>query len=78
VIATLTLFTLAVGGFLVCTAYARDFMGRSVDGSLTVGYVWLLALTVLTWLIAWGYLRFSTRSLGPTSEAILRKVDGHR
>jgi uncharacterized membrane protein (DUF485 family) len=78
VLATLTVFTLAVGGFLVCTAYARDFMGKSVDGPLTVGYVWLLGLTALTWLIAWGYLRFSTRTLGPTSDAIARKADGWR
>ena len=78
VIGTLTVFTLAVGGFLICTAYARDFMGKSVDGSLTVGYVWLFGLTLLTWVIAWGYLRFSTRRLGPTSDAIARKANGRR
>ena len=78
VVSTLTVFTLAFGGFLICTAYARDFMSKSVDGSLTVGYVWLFGLTVLTWLIAWGYLRFSTRRLGPTSRAIARKADGRR
>jgi uncharacterized membrane protein (DUF485 family) len=79
VIANLAVFTLAVGGFLVCTGYARDFMARSVYGSLTVAYVWLLALTVLTWVIAWGYLRFSTRRLGPTSDAIARRAeDGRR
>jgi len=79
VIVNLAVFTLAVGGFLVCTGYARDFMGKSVYGSLTVGYVWLLGLTLLTWLIAWSYLRFSTRRLGPTAEAIARKAtDGRR
>jgi uncharacterized membrane protein (DUF485 family) len=76
VIGTLVLFTAAVGGFLVCTAYARGFMGKSVSGSLTVGYVWLFGLTLLTWVIAWGYLRFSTRRLGPTSEAVARKANG--
>jgi uncharacterized membrane protein (DUF485 family) len=79
VIVNLTVFTLAVGGFLICTGYARGFMGKSVYRSLTVGYVWLFGLTLLTWLIAWGYLRFATRRLGPTSEAIARKAtEGRR
>jgi uncharacterized membrane protein (DUF485 family) len=79
VIVNLTVFALAVGGFLVCTGYARGFMAKSVYHSLTVGYVWLFGLTLLTWLIAWGYLRFSTRRLGPTSDAIARRAtDGRR
>jgi uncharacterized membrane protein (DUF485 family) len=79
VIGNLAVFALAVGGFLVCTGYARGFMAKSVYGSLTVGYVWLLGLTALTWAMAWGYLRFSTRRLGPTSDAIARKAtDGRR
>jgi uncharacterized membrane protein (DUF485 family) len=69
----LTIFTLAAGGFFICTGYARGFMAKSVDGPLTVAYTWLLALTLLTWVIAWGYLRFSTRTLAPRAEAIQRE-----
>jgi uncharacterized membrane protein (DUF485 family) len=74
----LGVFGLAVGAFLICCGYARDFMGSSVHGSLTVAYVWLLALTVLAWLIAYLYLRFSTRTLAPAAEEIARKAGGPR
>jgi uncharacterized membrane protein (DUF485 family) len=70
----LLIFVPAVAGFLICCGYARHFMGRSVDGPLTVGYVWLLALTLLTWVIAWSYLRFSTRTLAPQAESIARDL----
>jgi uncharacterized membrane protein (DUF485 family) len=72
VTAALSVFGLAVGSFLICCAYARDFMDRSVHGALTVAYVWLLALTVLAWVIAYLYLRFSTRTLAPRAEEIVR------
>jgi uncharacterized membrane protein (DUF485 family) len=71
----LGVFGVAVGAFLICCGYARDFMGSSVSGSLTVAYVWLLALTVLAWVIAYLYLRFSTRTLAPAAEEIARKVE---
>lgn len=58
----LGVFSLAVGGFLVLCGYARPFMSRSVDGGLTVAYVWLLGLTVLAWVLVWLYLRFAERS----------------
>jgi uncharacterized membrane protein (DUF485 family) len=74
VVGALLIFVPAVAGFLICCGYARHFMGRSVDGPLTVGYVWLLALTLLTWAIAWSYLRFSTRTLAPQAESIARDV----
>jgi uncharacterized membrane protein (DUF485 family) len=72
----LTVFGVAVGAFLICCAYARDFMGSSVHGALTVAYVWLLALTVLAWVIAYLYLRFSTRTLVPRAEEIARRAAG--
>ena len=55
---------LAVGVFLILCGYARSFMGRSVDGGLTVAYVWLFALTVLAWVLVWSYLRFAERRCG--------------
>ena len=32
-------FVVALGTFLICCAYARPFMRRSVDGGLTVAYL---------------------------------------
>ncbi len=50
-----------LGTFLILCGYARPFMRRSVDGGLTVAYVWLLSLTVLAWVLVWVYLRFAER-----------------
>jgi uncharacterized membrane protein (DUF485 family) len=60
-IGTLGVFVVAFGTFLVLAGYARPFMRKSVDGGLTVAYVWLLALTVLAWVLVWVYLRFAER-----------------
>jgi uncharacterized membrane protein (DUF485 family) len=70
----LSVFGVAVGAFLIFCAYARDFMGSSVHGALTVAYTWLLTLTVLAWVIAYLYLRFSTRTLAPRAEEIARRA----
>jgi uncharacterized membrane protein (DUF485 family) len=58
---TLGVFAVAFGTFLVLSGYARPFMRRSVDGGLTVAYVYLLSLTVLAWVLVWVYLRFAER-----------------
>ncbi len=60
-LALLGVFALPVGTFLILCAYARPFMRRSVDGGLTVAYVWLLSLTVLGWVLVWIYLRSAER-----------------
>jgi uncharacterized membrane protein (DUF485 family) len=78
VLVAMSVFSIAVGSFLICCAYARDFMARSVSGSLSVAYTWLLLLTVLAWLIAYLYLRFSTRTLAPAAEEIARSAEGGR
>lgn len=72
----LGVFVIAVATFLVLCAYARPFMRESVDGGLTVAYVWLLALTVLAWVLVWLYLRFSERRLEPMAASILRQRGG--
>ena len=75
-------FAVAVGTFLILCAYARPFMRSSVDGGLTVAYVWLLALTVLAWVLVWSYLRFSERRLEPMAARIVQReqarADGGR
>jgi uncharacterized membrane protein (DUF485 family) len=70
VLACLGPFVVAFGTFLVLCGYARPFMRRSVDGGLTVAYVWLLCLTVLAWILAWTYLRVSERRLEPLARQI--------
>ena len=56
---TLGIFAIASGSFLVLSGYDRSFMRKSVDGGLTVAYVWLLALTVLAWVLVLVYLRLA-------------------
>ncbi len=57
----LSIFAAVFGTFLVLCGYARPFMSKSVDGGLTVAYVWILALTVTAWVLVWAYLRFAER-----------------
>jgi uncharacterized membrane protein (DUF485 family) len=71
----LGVFGIAVGVFLFLCGYARPFMDRSVDGGLTVAYVWLLALTVLAWVLVWLYLRFAERRLEPGSAELAQRLD---
>lgn len=73
---TLTLlgaFTVCFGAFLICCGYARPFMSKSVDGGLTVAYTWLLALTVLAWVLVWTYLRLSDGPLRRMADEVVRR-----
>jgi uncharacterized membrane protein (DUF485 family) len=56
------------GAFIVLSGVARDFMGSSIYGGFTVDYAWALSLIVLTWAIAWLYLRASARTFDPLAE----------
>jgi uncharacterized membrane protein (DUF485 family) len=71
-LATLGIFAVIFGTFLVLSGYARPFMRKSVDGGLTVAYVWILALTVLAWVLVWAYLRFAER-LEVMAQEMLRR-----
>ncbi len=73
--ATLGIFAVVFGTFLVLSGYARPFMRKSVDGGLTVAYVWVLALTVFAWVLVWSYLRFARR-LEVMAQEMLRR-GGH-
>ena len=57
----LIVFVLWFGAFLVLTAYARDFMGETIYRGFTVAYLAAFSLIVMTWLLAFLYLR-ATRS----------------
>lgn len=69
---TIGIFALAAGVFLILSGYARPFMRKSIDGGLTVAYVWVLGLTVLAWVLVWAYLRFAER-LEAESKEMLRR-----
>ena len=58
------------GGFILLTAYARDFMSRTPIGSLSWAYILALSLVVMTWPIAWMYLRWCDRHLAPLAERL--------
>jgi len=70
-IALLGVFVAVFGVFLVLCAYARPFMRRSVDGGLTVAYVWLLGLTLLAWVLVWVYLRVADGELGSSTTKLV-------
>jgi uncharacterized membrane protein (DUF485 family) len=69
---TLGIFGVIFGAFLVLSGYARPFMRKSIDGGLTVAYVWVLALTVLAWALVWAYLRFAERLDGMAQDMLKR------
>ena len=61
VLPLLGLFVVWFGGFLVLTAYARDFMAKDIYRGFTVAYAVAFSIVVMTWLIAFIYIR-SARS----------------
>jgi uncharacterized membrane protein (DUF485 family) len=67
----LGVFTVCFGAFLICCGYARPFMRKSVDGGLTVAYTWLLALTLLAWVLVYAYLKLSDGRLGRMAQDIV-------
>ena len=68
VMPALAVFVVWFGGFLILTAYARDFMTRTPIGSISWAYILALSLIAMTWLITWMYLRWSDRELAPLAE----------
>ena len=69
----LGVFVVCFGSFLICCGYARPFMSKSVDGGLTVAYTWLLALTVLAWVLVYVYLKLSDGRLGRMAEDVVEQ-----
>jgi uncharacterized membrane protein (DUF485 family) len=59
-------------GFILLAGYAPDFMGESVYEGLTVGYLLALSQFLMTWGLAWWYLRKSNREFDPLAEEARR------
>jgi uncharacterized membrane protein (DUF485 family) len=68
----LIVFAFWFGGFLVLTAYARDFMGTKVIGNFTWAWVLALSLILMTWIIVALYLRWADRRLTRLVERVVR------
>jgi uncharacterized membrane protein (DUF485 family) len=62
-------------GFIILAGYAPGFMGEEflTDG-LTVGYVLALSQFVMTWGLAWWYLRKADRVFDPLAAAARERV----
>jgi uncharacterized membrane protein (DUF485 family) len=61
--------------YVILSAYARDFMGTKVVGSINVALIFGLLQFVTTFLIAWAYSRFASRRLDPIADAIRNRAD---
>jgi uncharacterized membrane protein (DUF485 family) len=71
-----TIFFLAwYFGFIILAGYAPDFMGEEflTDG-LTVGYVLALSQFVMTWGLAWWYLRKADSVFDPLAARARERV----
>jgi uncharacterized membrane protein (DUF485 family) len=71
-----TIFFLAwYFGFIILAGYAPEFMGEEflTDG-LTVGYVLALSQFVMTWGLAWWYLRRADRVFDPLAARARERV----
>ena len=61
-------------GFIALAGYAQDFMGESIYEGFTVGYALALSQFVMTWFLAWLYLRRADRVFDPLAEAAAAKA----
>jgi uncharacterized membrane protein (DUF485 family) len=52
-------------GFILLTAYAEDFMGKSVIDGLTVGYCLALSQFIMVWVLTAMYLKRADRVFDP-------------
>jgi uncharacterized membrane protein (DUF485 family) len=66
----LVLFVVWYGGFLLLTAYARDFMAETIYRGFTVAYAAAFSLIVMTWLVAFIYIRATRASVDPKVERL--------
>ncbi len=73
---TFVYMAIAVGSFLICCAYARDFMGTKVIGNINIALIFGLLQFVSTFLIAWLYSRYAGRKLDPPAERLRQRVEG--
>ncbi|NHC45282.1 DUF485 domain-containing protein [Motilibacter aurantiacus] len=64
--------------YVVCSAWARDFMGSKLVGVVNVAFVFGLLQFVSTFLIAWLYARHARSTLDPLADRVARDADARR
>ncbi|MEV0460299.1 DUF485 domain-containing protein [Catellatospora methionotrophica] len=60
--------------YVILSAYARDFMGRTLFGNINVALIFGLLQFVTTFLIAWLYARYADRKLDPVAEDLNTRI----
>jgi uncharacterized membrane protein (DUF485 family) len=61
-------------GFIALAGYAPDFMGERLIEGFTVGYALALSQFVMTWVLAWMYLRRADRVFDPLARKAAEKA----
>ncbi|MDQ6821091.1 MAG: DUF485 domain-containing protein [Actinomycetota bacterium] len=74
VIPSLIVFVLVFGTFTVLAAWDHHFMAHQIVSGFTVAYAFALGLIVMTWLLAFIYIRASNSRIDPLAEAVARLV----
>ena len=60
--------------FVLLAGYAEDFMGESITGGFTVGYLLALTQFVMVWVLTWLYLRKADREFDPLEQAAVEHL----
>jgi uncharacterized membrane protein (DUF485 family) len=61
-------------GFIALAGYAPDFMGKPVYQGFTVGYALALSQFVMSWTLAWLYVRRADNVFDPLAERAARRA----
>lgn len=62
-------------GYVLLAAYAKDFMGTPVFGSVNVGLILGLLQVVTTFAVTMWYVRFANRELDPIAANIRENIE---
>lgn len=62
--------------FLILSAYAHDFMGKSIYQGLTVAYLLALVEIAIVWLVTAIYIRAARATFDPLAEEAIRRRGG--
>jgi uncharacterized membrane protein (DUF485 family) len=62
--------------YVLCAAFARDFMDIKVFGNINVGLLFGLLQFVTTFLIAWFYARHMNSKFDPEADQLRDEIEG--
>jgi len=64
--------------YVVLSAYARDFMNTKIVGNINIALIFGLLQFVTTFVIAWLYERYSSRTLEPLAEQVKARMEADK